>query len=234
MLLACGDDEAAPSNSLQNFVGTSTGIVSDSSVIACAGGAGDSINIYYYPEPGFSNHKLWQLTNSEAEPSNFSNYIEVEANKEDLFNGYLAFFPLTGLEAETWFIVTGESSNELTIAQPIKVKQFSAPTELNPDVLIVDNTNPLEPKFDWQDGSNEGTVIYFQVVSDAEENLVSGTYTFDKSWQFYDLSNVVLNIRDINPEPTLETDNTYNFTLMGVSRDNWVNMLVTADFETKE
>ena len=232
LLMACNEEEPTSRNSLQSFIENRSGIVSDSSVIACAGGAADSINIYYYPEPGFGSHRLWQLTSFEADPSDFENYEEVSAESSELFNGYLAFFHLTILEAETWFIVTGDSGEELTIAQPISSKQLSAPTEINPDVLSIDQSSILEPSFSWEDGTNDGTVIYFHVISDSDNNLLSGTYTFERSWQFYDLSNVVLNIRDISPPPALDANESYGFTLMGVSQDNWVNMLVSTNFRT--
>jgi hypothetical protein len=46
------------------------------------------------------------------------------------------------------------------------------------------------------------------------------------------LSNVVLNIRNVSPEPSLVNDTKYNITLMGVSIDNWVNIAGQKEFKT--
>ena len=85
------------------------------------------------------------------------------------------------------------------------------------------------PNFSWEDGSYSDTKIYFQVVSDDENNLISGTYTFESMFQFYDLENVVLNITKGTPD-MLERSADYNFTLMGVSEDNWVNLFSQKSF----
>jgi len=88
------------------------------------------------------------------------------------------------------------------------------------------------PFFSWQDGLYDDTKIYFQVVSDAQRNLLSGTYTFDKMFTYYELDNVVLNITKNTP-PVLSDGNPYEFTLMGVSEDNWVNQFSIIEFELK-
>jgi len=62
--------------------------------------------------------------------------------------------------------------------------------------------------------------------------LLSGTYTADTNWNFYDLSNVTLNIRDVNPVPSLDSNSTYTFTLMSVSDDNWVTTFGQKEFKT--
>ena len=48
-------------------------------------------------------------------------------------------------------------------------------------------------------------------------------------FQFYEVSNVVLDINTTTPEDlVLETE--YNFTMMGVSEDNWVNLFIQESF----
>jgi hypothetical protein len=70
------------------------------------------------------------------------------------------------------------------------------------------------------------------VVSDTAGNLVSGTYTEQKHFQFYGLNNVVMNGHDVQPPPTSRPDSAYTFTLMGVSKDNWVNLMAMEPFTT--
>jgi len=44
------------------------------------------------------------------------------------------------------------------------------------------------------------------------------------------LGNVVLNVTPTNTTPILEIGKTYDFTLMGVSSDNWVNLIMDKKF----
>ena len=108
------------------------------------------------------------------------------------------------------------------------------PTEYNPDLLAVDQSEKLAPNFTWEDGVIPENVIYFHALLDASGELVSGTYTFDRQFQFYNLSNVVLNIRDINPPPSLTPNEAYTLVIMGVSIDNWVNLLLETSFIASE
>ena len=81
------------------------------------------------------------------------------------------------------------------------------------------------PKFSWINNQFGDNAIYFQVVSDAQNNLLSGTYTVENEFQYYNTSNVVLNITTEEP-PLLSIGALYNFTLMDVSTDNWVNLFI--------
>jgi hypothetical protein len=67
------------------------------------------------------------------------------------------------------------------------------------------------------------------VVSDAQNNLLSGTYTYEKRYRYYELDNVVLNITKGVP-PALKNNALYNFTLLAVSEDNWVNLFSEIEF----
>lgn len=86
------------------------------------------------------------------------------------------------------------------------------------------------PLFSWQDGVYTDSVIYFQVVSDVTGDLLSGTYTTAKQFQYYNVDNVVLNITRTTP-PILVPDSDYKFTLMAVSEDNWVNLISQLNFK---
>ena len=88
------------------------------------------------------------------------------------------------------------------------------------------------PQFSWATNALGDNAIYFQVISDAEDNLISGTYTTESQFQYYNTSNVVLNITQGVP-PALVSNATYNFTLMDVSLDNWVNLVVQKPFITE-
>lgn len=232
LTLSCKEEIISDASSLASFLADTRLSIQDSSVIACAAGISDSVNVYYYPAPGFSDYRIWMLDDPSGDSSDFSFYSEVEYPVGQLFNGYLEYFLLEDFQSETWITVTGESNTQLVVAQPIRIKQKSFPTEVNPELLTIDQSERLMPCFSWKDGSHPGTVIYFHVVSDSQSDLLSGTYTFERQWQFYDLSNVVLNIRDVTPPPELIQQSIYGFSLMGVSEDNWVNMFIQTNFTT--
>ncbi len=125
-------------------------------------------------------------------------------------------------------MVTYETEEKLHISNPIKLKNNTKPTEWSVDVTI-NTENPVMPVFLWEDGLIPENTIYFQVLSSVNGDFISGTYTFDKRFQFYELDNVVLNINN-ELTPVLNVEEQYNFTLMGVSEDNWVNLVVQKSF----
>ena len=54
-------------------------------------------------------------------------------------------------------------------------------------------------------------------------------WEFDPEEKYYQLENVVLNVTRETPPPLL-SNNSYSFTMMGVSLDNWVNLVIQKDF----
>ena len=85
--------------------------------------------------------------------------------------------------------------------------------------------------------------LWHSVPADPDTEVVSaekpeahaaraGDESEDFNWQFYDLSNVVLNVHDVTPTPSLQPNETYKFVLMGVSEDNWVNLMGERTFQT--
>jgi len=207
-------------------------------VTACAAGTPNGINnddkhptsIFLYPLPGTTNYRYFE-TNNIKDSLNFSKYFEKKLEVEPFFNGYLKKFNNPYFEGERMGIVTIEVDGELHVSTPIRLKTNKYPTELNSDVLTI-NQNGITPNFTWVDGSIPGNVIYFQVISDTLGNFISGTYTNDKTFTFYDLSNVVFNITDPNTTPALTPNQKYNFTFMCVSADNWVNLYIQTSFRT--
>lgn len=80
------------------------------------------------------------------------------------------------------------------------------------------------PLFSWENDLVGDNAIYFQIVSDINDTVLSATYTFESNFQYYNTSNVVLNVTEGIP-PDFMVNEAYNFTLMDVSEDNWVNVL---------
>lgn len=201
-------------------------------VIACAASDENTNDVltFYYPEAGAVNIRFYQTLNSDVDKLDFSKYTQVFIESEPFFNGYLGKFTQSNVD-EKWIIITFELNNEIKISNPIRSKQITKPTVWTSEVVI-DQTQSGMPNFTWQNNAVGDNAIYFQVISDSQNNLLSGTYTYQNQFQYYNTSNVVLNVTTQNP-PDLIFGDTYNFTLMDVSEDNWVNWVVLKMFESQ-
>lgn len=199
-------------------------------IIACAASEENTNNIltFFYPEEGASNIRFYETVNAEVDKSDFSNYKQTLIKSEPFFNGYLGRFTQSD-SVEKWIVITFELDNEIKISNPIRSKQISKPTVWT-DAVTINQSEATMPSFTWQDNAAGDNAIYFQVISDSQNNLLSGTYTNENTFQYYNTNNVILNITTQTP-PNLIHDNTYNFTLMDVSEDNWVNLVVQKMFQ---
>ncbi len=227
---SCSENEtiAEPEN-LQEYITINNGKELDE-VIACAASKNDNTSVsyvFYYPITGATNIQYFEAESSLVDKENFELYTPVSLEKQDVFNGYLERFIRNGT-SETWCIVTFETEGKLHVSNPIKLKNTTKPTEWT-SAVTVNSDSSLMPEFIWEDGSIAENEIYFQVVSTLENDLITGTYTYDKWFQFYKLENVVLNITTVTT-PVLNNNDSYNFTMMGVSEDNWVNLVLQKTF----
>lgn len=198
-------------------------------VIACAAlnQNNENISVFFYPRPGASNFQYFETENTDVDKDDLENYTLTIKPLQEVFNGYLQKFEVEATE-EKWVIVAFDEAGKTHISNPIRLKQFAKPTEYLPQNLSIAEATTT-PVFTWEDGQYDDTKIYFQVISDAQRNLISGTYTFEKTFQFYNLDNVVLNVTNGTPDE-LQNGNDYGITLMAVSEDNWVNMIVEKQF----
>jgi hypothetical protein len=95
--------------------------------------------------------------------------------------------------------------------------------------VTIDTSKTLEPIFTWVDGTYIENAAYFQVFTDSESNFLSGTFTTEKTFQYYNTLNVITNI-NVETPPVLILNDEYKFTLMGLSEDNWVNLMIQKSF----
>lgn len=227
LIVGCSTDALNEELTLDNSLAAKEVVLDN--VIACAASNQNDnlISVFFYPRPGSSNFQYFETESSDVDKNDFDNYIPVVQPLTDIFNGYLKKFELASSE-EKWVIVSFDEGGKTHLSNPIRLKQKTKPTEYLPQNIAIDASSNM-PSFSWVDGRYDDTKIYFQVISDAEDNLISGTYTFERRFQYYFVDNVVLNITKGTP-PDLETDTSYKFTLMGVSEDNWVNMFSEKGF----
>ncbi|WP_055434869.1 hypothetical protein [Lacinutrix algicola] len=221
------DDIALDSNVLSEYM--KNRITEMGSVIACAASAENDSNTiltFYYPETGATDVRFYETETATVNKFEYSKYKRVVMESDAFFNGYLGLFTRQ-TSTEKWIVVTYELNNEIKISNPIRTKQIEKATVWNAAITI-DLEEALMPHFSWEANAIGDNAIYFQVVSNINDDLVSGTYTYENNFKFYDVSNVVLNITEGFPE--LENNLNYNFTLMDVSLDNWVNLVSQKSF----
>ena len=199
-------------------------------VIACAASNEDPnvVSIFLYPRPGVTNINFFQTSNASVDKNDYSNYSLGTGEPQEVFNGFLLKYEVAP-EEEQWIIVSFEEEGALHLSNPIRIKHRSKPTEYLDENVTTDTSSAM-PIFTWEDGTFDDSIIYFHVVSDTDNDLLSGTYTFERTFQYYNVSNVVLNITEVIPPPDLSIDTEYNFTLLAVSEDNWVNLFAETPF----
>ncbi|MGB5417363.1 hypothetical protein [Algibacter sp.] len=226
-LLSCSEDHDDAVQTLSNYTQGSTFELG--AVIACAASDKNTGEIltFYYPESGASNVRFYETKTIELDENDFTNYIINPLENEPFFNGYLGKF-MQNASIEKWIIITFELNGEIKISNPIRSRQISKPTVWNDNVIINQSQSGM-PNFMWEDNPEGGNAIYFQIVSDENDNLLSGTYTYENQFQYYNTNNVVLNVTTQTP-PDLILNENYNFTLMDVSLDNWVNWVIQKSF----
>lgn len=226
--VGCSTDKLGQDATLEDSLSSKRAVFDN--VIACAASNehDDLVSVFFYPRDGATNFRYYETQDEEIDKNDFDNYYRVEASVSDVFNGYLKKFEVSVLE-EKWVIVSFDEAGTTHLSNPIRLKQKTKPTEYLPENITVDATDASMPTFSWKDGTYKDTKIYFQVISDTDHNLLSGTYTYEKAYHYYDLGNVVLNITKGTP-PGLKKGATYGFTLLAVSEDNWVNLYSEIDF----
>ena len=224
--------------SLQSHIEEKIELIPFNELVACAAGGQVGflddenlpLSIFFYPELSASEFKYYETESSDDDPYNLNLFLEKNVSQEPLFNGFLQRFPLPKPEKDIWARVSFIANDTLWYCKPIRLKYFEKPTQYAPELCQVDLSEPMEPIFSWQDGTADDNVIYFQVISDVHSNALAGTYTTDLFFQYYQLDNVVFNVTRPGQAVPLQVDSTYHFTLMGVSDDNWVNLIMDKNF----
>lgn len=239
---ACSKDEdKSELSNLSDYIEENQDYELINELIACAAGDAEEntpleteVSLFFYPIEGSYEFRCFETTSADVQKDNYSNYEEKSYDLVNVFDGYLKKFLVKDTGAEKWAIVTYKRDGKLHICTPVRYKHYSKPSEFNNDLLQVSN-NETELLFEWQNGRETDNAIFFQVVSDETNNnsLITGTYTYDQWFRYYDTSNVVLNITSSNADTQLQSGAPYNFTLMGVSEDNWVNLVCMDSFNAQ-
>ncbi len=198
-------------------------------VIACAGSNRDlnEVLLYYFPEEGSFDFKYYETTDTNIDPNDFSKYNVKDFPIEGVFGNKLSAFKRNDLH-DAWGIVTYKTEGKIHLSNPIRIKHQIQPTVYNSEVTI-DSSVSLSPQFSWNESETVEDAIYFQVLLSENNTFISGTYTFDPFFRYYDITNLVLTINTTTP-PELILASNYQFTVLGVSKDNWVNTYSNKNF----
>ena len=238
--IGCTDDDspAPPENSLLAYLEANDLELQLDSLIACAASGQEGIladpgnapiSIIYLPLTGVTDVRYFESEGIPANPTDYALYQEKLFVQAPLLNGFLRKFTRVTPDQAVYGLVSFVRKNKVFLSNPIHLKASTQPTDFT-TAIATDLTDPLMPAFSWENLDDTENAIYFQVVSDVAGNLISGTYTTAPNFQFYNLDNVVLNINDITPAPSLTPGEDYQFTVLGVSQDNWVNLHATVAF----
>ena len=212
--------------------------LSNQYIIACAAGMPNGfmgetsypVSVFFYPVQGASSFRYYETNSDNVNQWDYSQYQEKTTSSISVFNGYLRRFQLPN-NKNRWGIVTYKVNDSVRKCDPIYIKVNDQATIWAPHKIDV-ISNGINPTFTWEEYPQFDNTIHFNVVSDSLENLISGTYTNDTAWTFYNLTPVTLNIRDVTPAPVLNSSSKYTFTLMSVSSDNWVTTFGQKEFFT--
>ncbi|WP_158840946.1 hypothetical protein [Polaribacter sp. L3A8] len=231
-LFSCTQDTdiTVPRN-LQEYIDASSNNLGETfAYAASASGSASTVYIYAAPEDGATDLRYYEADSLNVDDENdFTNYRRQNLTVTGLFDGKLQRFTRLG-EDENWCLVTYMLDGELKKSAPIRLKNASKLTSWTNNVTI-EFTETLKPKFTWTDIVDADDAIYFAAISKVEDNsFVSGTYTLDKTFQYFDTSNVEVNINTpLTPDDLVE-DTEYLFTMMAISADNWVNTVIEETF----
>jgi len=192
VLSACNKDEALNPDSLEAYLQENS-TLEKAFLIACAAGnnsgelspVAQPINVFFLPYSGATDIRYYETDNLVEDENNYQSYTLRELDHTPVFNGKLRKFVLPP-GAERWCIVTYKQGNLLRVSDPIRIKINTKPTvNVNSLVNIVPQTTTAE--FEWNGLNDPNNIIYFSVVSELNGDIISGVYTLNKFWNFYDL-----------------------------------------------
>ena len=235
-------EDPLPANSLAALISELNLPIQRDSLIACAASGQNSflaessglpVSVIYLPVSNSGPVWFFETNGLINDKTDYSRYFQRQLEDKPLLNGFLRKFAHAGASEETIGVVATVSNGKLFLSNEINIKVANQPTVFSAEAIAIDQAQPLMPAFSWSASEQGADAIYFQVVSDVTGNLISGTYTQEPDFQFYKLDNVVLNINDTDPAPSLESGVSYTISVMAVSLDNWVNSFSSTAFRAE-
>ncbi|MDA9773425.1 hypothetical protein N9B82_00595 [Saprospiraceae bacterium] len=198
-------------------------------LVACAASPENSDISTYIWHKTIANATDLRLWYSDTYTQVLADYEEEELSNSSLFQGFMGRFD--SQKKSGAYIVSVNVDEAFIHSKPIEILSETQSTIWGPPVFV-DQTKPLEPRFDWQPSTFDSESIYFHLlVNTDQDDAISATYSYDPYFQFYDTTNVVFNVTE-KLNPTLEAERNYQLTLMQVSGNNWVSAVTARTFDT--
>ena len=171
-VLGCSND-LEQDGSLSNFI-IGKELVLDNVIACAASNANDKlVSVFLYPRDGATNIQYFEANNDNIDKDDFDEYTLIEVPLLNVFNGFLKKFEVA-IDEEKWVIVSFEEEGKVHLSNPIRIKNRTKPTEYSSENINIDVTTNM-PVFEWEDGIYDDTKIYFQVITDVQNNFISGT-----------------------------------------------------------
>ena len=233
----CDDRSESPSTLLEvidqgNYIDTTNFL------IACAAGgelpsflnSTDLVNVFFYPKLYSTDFQYYELNGASSDKENLDLYEKVDIDCNPILNGFMKRYEINS-SVEKWCRVSYESNDTLWFSKPILIQPTTTPTDDDSNLLSI--TESEEPVFAWEDSNENQNAIYFQVIVDASNRVLSATYTRDAVFTYNDWSNVVLNVSPLGAPFPIDKDETHRIIIMGVDSDNWVRTLLSDTFTAR-
>jgi len=255
-LFGCDDFQIGPSEpenpvevsppedgeSLQSFILNNNLIEQPDSLIACAfsgnhaflpQGLGADVRIlsYSYFEEG--EFLYFHSTDRVSASGDFNHYTyRRPLGSRSVADGFFEVLPMVQPAAGAFerMIVVRVIGDKAYLSNTIFIKGVDELTAAFPNALATENLGQGSQRFIWPEDPGDN-VIYFQLLTDGTDRVVSATYTVAPEFTYYQTDNVVLNVSPGTPPASLSaTDGPYRMTVMGVGANNWVNFIRDASF----
>lgn len=239
IMVSCSKEVSPPANTLQTYIDDHPEWQPHNELVACAAGGQEGflddpeapLSMFFYPKLYSTNFTYYETNDGDVDPNDLAQFVEKEVAFEPLFNGFMARFPLPEPTSDRWGCVSFVSQDTLWYCKPVHYKMQSKPTIFTSDRMQIQLESDFIPTITWEDQDREN-IIYFQILVDERGDAISATYTEDKKFKFYDTSNVVFNVTRPGPVLPLQPNKEYSVVLMGISSDNWVNLIMQKSFTT--
>lgn len=232
----------ADGQSLRSFIQGNSLIEQRDSLIACAfsgdhaflpQGIGADVRVLSYSYFQEGEFIYFHSTDRVAASDNLGHYTYRRAlGARNVAGGFFEVLPVAQPAAETFerMIVARVIGDKIYLSNAIFLKGTGDPTAAFPGALAVADAPQGTPRFTWPETPGDN-VIYFQLLTDGNDRVVSGTYTTEPGFTYYQTDNVVLNVSPGTPPASLASGNgPYRMTVMGVGANNWVNFIRDVDF----
>ena len=223
-----GNGDSTDKHSLQYFVSSLKELKQDTAFAWAIGGQKNYLEDSTYPYSvifhqilGSWNFQYFETKSTNDNPEDLKLYFKKEYDVWIMFDGNLRRFRHPGVQNDVWGRVAFRTNSSIYLSKAIRIKGKDKPTLFMDSVVQIDMNNPMEPYFSWLDDRGTPNSIYFEALATDLNYLVSATITRERYFKFYDLANVIYNLRDVLPPPTLSYGFVHNFILIGIDKDNW-------------